>query len=40
MKSLLQGLQGSIPGAGWEVFSSPPRPERLWGQPILLSNGY
>jgi hypothetical protein len=24
----------------WEFFSSPPRPERLWGPPNLLSNGY
>jgi hypothetical protein len=24
----------------WEYFSSPPRPERLWGPPSLLSNGY
>jgi hypothetical protein len=31
--------QGSIPGAGWEFFSKPPRPERLWGPPSLLSNG-
>jgi hypothetical protein len=23
-----------------EFFSSPPRPERLWGPPSLLSNGY
>jgi hypothetical protein len=22
------------------IFSSPPRPERLWGPPNLLSNGY
>jgi hypothetical protein len=22
---------GSIPGGGWEFFSSPPRPEWLWG---------
>jgi hypothetical protein len=32
--------RGSIPGGGWEFFSSPPRPERLWGPPSLLSNGY
>jgi hypothetical protein len=32
--------RGSIPGGGWEFFSSPPRPERLWGRPSLLSNGY
>jgi hypothetical protein len=24
----------------WEFFSLPPRPERLWGPPSLLSNGY
>jgi hypothetical protein len=24
---------------GWEFFSSPPRPERLWGPPSLLSHG-
>jgi hypothetical protein len=24
----------------WEFFSSPPRSERLWGPPSLLSNGY
>jgi hypothetical protein len=30
----------SIPGGGWEFFSKPPRPERLWGPPSLLSNGY
>jgi hypothetical protein len=23
--------RGSIPGRGWEFFSSPPRPARLWG---------
>jgi hypothetical protein len=22
------------------IFSSPSRPDRLWGPPILLSNGY
>jgi hypothetical protein len=25
---------------GWEFFSSSSRPERLWGPPSLLSNGY
>jgi hypothetical protein len=25
---------------GWEIFSSPPHPERFWGPPSLLSNGY
>jgi len=25
---------------GWEFFSSPPRPDRLWGPPSILSNGY
>jgi hypothetical protein len=34
------GVLGSIPGTGWEFFSSPPCPERLWGPPSLLSNGY
>jgi hypothetical protein len=24
----------------WHFFSSPPRPDRLWGPPSLLSNGY
>jgi hypothetical protein len=24
----------------WDFFSSPPRPNRLWGPPNLLSNGY
>jgi hypothetical protein len=32
--------QGSIPGRNWEFFSSPLRPERLWGPPSLLSIGY
>jgi hypothetical protein len=30
---------GSIPGGGWEFFSSPLRPERLWVPPSLLFNG-
>jgi hypothetical protein len=29
----------SILGRGWEFFSSPPRPDRLWGPPSLLYNG-
>jgi hypothetical protein len=32
--------RGSTAGGGWEFFSSPPRPDRLWGPPSLLSNGY
>jgi hypothetical protein len=32
--------RGSIPGGCWEFFSKPPRPERLWSSPSLLSNGY
>jgi hypothetical protein len=28
------------PGGGWEFFFSPPCPDRLWGPPSLLSNGY
>jgi hypothetical protein len=27
-------------GGGWEFFSSPPRPERLWGPLSLLFNAY
>jgi hypothetical protein len=33
-------IGGSNPGRGWEFFSSPPRPDRLWGPSSLLSNGY
>jgi hypothetical protein len=33
-------IGGSSPGRGWEFFYSPPRPERLWGSPSLLPNGY
>jgi hypothetical protein len=36
----LDNLYTSIPGGGWEFFSSSPRPYRLWGSPSLLSNGY
>jgi hypothetical protein len=32
--------RGSSPGRGWEFFSSPPCPDRLWGPLSLLSNGY
>jgi hypothetical protein len=32
--------QGSIPGGGWEFFSSTPRPDRLWSPPTFLSNVY
>jgi len=31
---------GSSPGRGWEFFSSPPPPDRLWGPRIFLYNGY
>jgi hypothetical protein len=31
---------GTTAGGGWEFFSSPLRPERPWGPPSLLSNGY
>jgi hypothetical protein len=34
------GLRGSSPGRSWEFFSSQPLPDRLWGPPSLLSNGY
>jgi hypothetical protein len=33
-------IGGFSPGRGWEFVSSPPRPDRLWGSPSLLSNGY
>jgi len=29
-----------IIGRGWEFFSWPPRPDRLWRPPNLLSKGY
>jgi hypothetical protein len=31
---------GSIPGGGWEFFSSPPLSERLWGPSVLLCDCY
>jgi hypothetical protein len=27
-----------LPRRGWEFFSSPPRPDRLWGPPSLIFN--
>jgi hypothetical protein len=33
-------IGGSSPGRGLEFFSSPRRPDRLWGPPSLLSSGY
>jgi hypothetical protein len=33
-------IGSSGPGRGWEFFVSPPRPDRFWDQPSLLSNGY
>jgi hypothetical protein len=33
-------IGGLSPGRGWEFFSSPPRPDRLWGPPSLLGNSY
>jgi len=32
--------RGSIHGRSWEFFSLIPCPDRLWGPPSLLSNGY
>jgi hypothetical protein len=32
--------RGSIPGRGKRLFSTPQRPDRLWGPPSLLPNGY
>jgi hypothetical protein len=29
-----------FPARGWEFFPSPSRPDRLWGPPSLVSNGY
>jgi hypothetical protein len=39
---LRAGDRGSIPGRGNDgiFFSSPLRPNRLWGPPSFLSNGY
>jgi hypothetical protein len=40
---LRTGLWGSrvrFAAGGWEFFSSPPRPERLWSPHSLLYNGY
>jgi hypothetical protein len=38
------GLDDRVVGVrvpvGQKIFSSPRRPDRLWGPPILLSNGY
>jgi len=30
----------NVPGGDWEFFSSPPRQDRLWDPPSLLSNEY
>jgi hypothetical protein len=39
---LRAGDRGSVPGRGVDGIScsSLPRPDRLWGPPSLLSNGY
>jgi hypothetical protein len=34
------GVLGFDSRRGWEFFSSSPRPERLWGPPSFLYNGY
>jgi hypothetical protein len=34
------GVLGFDSRRGLGIFSSPPRPERLWGSPSLLSNGH
>jgi hypothetical protein len=34
------GVLGFDSRQGLGIFSSPPRPELLWGPPSLLSNGY
>jgi hypothetical protein len=33
-------IGGSSPDRSWKFFSSPPFPDRLWGPPSLLPNGY
>jgi len=33
-------IGGSNPDRGWVFFFIPPCPDRLWGPPRLLSNGY
>jgi len=33
-------IGGSSLGTDWELFSSPPRPDRFWEPPSLLSKGY
>jgi len=38
--SIVTRLRGSIPGRGQEFFSSPPRPDRLWGPHNFLSSRY
>jgi hypothetical protein len=40
--SLRAGRSGldSRQGQWWDSFSSPPRPDRFWGPPSLLSNGH
>jgi hypothetical protein len=35
-----RGCRVRFPAGGWEFFPSPPRPERHWGPPSLLSSGY
>jgi hypothetical protein len=35
-----RGSRVSIPDGGWEFFSPPPRPDRFWSPPSLLSYGY
>jgi hypothetical protein len=35
-----RGSRVRFPVVGWEFFSSPPRPDRLWGPPNLLFNVY
>jgi hypothetical protein len=39
VRGWMMGGGGSSPGRGWEFFSSPSRPDRLWGPPNLVSDG-
>jgi hypothetical protein len=34
-----RGSRVRFPAGGWVFFPSPPRPERFWGPPSLLSDG-
>jgi len=33
-------IEGSSPGRGWDCFSSPQRPDRLWGHSASYPMGF